>query len=172
MNTNIQGDFQICISVPLQGKHVKTTMQKWYRNEKRPVYAYLKDSFTEKYIQPPKFTFYKQNVSNLLNVYRQKDSRISCRFLVWISQPSLSSLYKSFHDCLLLLFKVIIHFGHPFGMQRSLNFRETSTSLGDFPFIKLWLTLPAYYLLKWLETNFLAFWLIVPSKHFLFSNKS
>ena len=47
---------------------------------------------------------------------------------------------------------------------RSLNFKETLTSLGDFPFVSWRLNLSANYLLNWFETNFFAFWFIVKSR--------
>ena len=46
---------------------------------------------------------------------------------------------------------------------RSLNFRETLTSPGDFPFVSWRITLSAYHLLNWFEINFFAFWLMVKS---------
>ena len=42
MNTNIQGDFQICITVPLTEKHKKTV----HRKLKDPPFFYIVELFT------------------------------------------------------------------------------------------------------------------------------
>ena len=78
MKRNISADFRICISAPLKEKHLKT-IQKQNKNKKRSVCVYLK-------------------VSLLMNIYRENDSCILSRFLVWTSQPALFWPLRILHD--------------------------------------------------------------------------
>ena len=90
--------------------------------------------------------------------YRQKGSRILCKYLGKISPLPLFHIY----DGLLLFFKIFIHFSHTFGVSW-FQIAQFQKSPGDFPFVIWRLTLFTHHLLNWFKTNFFAFRLIVKS---------